>query len=147
MHEEKHPIDIHIGHRVRARRKELKLSQGDLGEAIGVTFQQVQKYERGANRLSGSMIWECARALRVEPGFFFEGFPENFKTEPSQERELREFSGTAAGRALLDAARHLPLGAVEGHTRAMEATVDALAMFDEAPPARAAGFAAGITHA
>lgn len=147
MNDETHPIDIHIGHRLRARRRELKLSQEALGTAIGVSFQQVQKYERGVNRLSGSMIWGAAKALRVEPGYFFEGAPRDFEAEEPQDRSLREFSETPAGRALLTTARLLPVEVVEGHTRSMEATVDALAEFEEPPPARAAGFAAGRAQA
>ena len=53
-----HPIDVHVGLRVRGRRHELGMSQSTLADALGVSFQQVQKYERGANRVSASMLWE-----------------------------------------------------------------------------------------
>ncbi|HMO43605.1 MAG TPA: helix-turn-helix transcriptional regulator, partial [Phenylobacterium sp.] len=56
------PVDRHVGLRIRLRRKELGVSQEKLAEAIGLTFQQVQKYERGANRVSASKLWEIARA-------------------------------------------------------------------------------------
>jgi transcriptional regulator with XRE-family HTH domain len=67
------PIDVHVGLQVRLRRKSLKISQEKLAEALGLTFQQVQKYERGANRISASKLYEIARALRVSIAWFFEG--------------------------------------------------------------------------
>ncbi len=67
------PIDIHVGARVRMRRLLLGMSQDKLGEELGVTFQQVQKYERGANRIGASRLFEIARVLTVPVGFFFEG--------------------------------------------------------------------------
>src|ERR1700734_2336267 len=67
------PIDVHVGLQVRLRRKELKISQEKLAETLGLTFQQVQKYERGANRISASKLYEIARSLRVSIGWFFEG--------------------------------------------------------------------------
>ena len=67
------PIDVHVGLQVRLRRKALKISQEKLAEALGLTFQQVQKYERGANRISASKLYEIARALRVSIAWFFEG--------------------------------------------------------------------------
>lgn len=66
-------VDRHVGERVRARRKQLGLSQDRLGEALGLTFQQVQKYERGTNRISASKLFDAAAALQVEVPFFFEG--------------------------------------------------------------------------
>ncbi len=67
------PIDVHVGLQVRLRRKELKISQEKLAETLGLTFQQVQKYERGANRISASKLYEIARTLKVPIGWFFEG--------------------------------------------------------------------------
>jgi transcriptional regulator with XRE-family HTH domain len=67
------PIDRHVGARVRLRRKMLKMSQETLGEALGVTFQQVQKYERGANRIGASRLFRTAQVLQVPVGYFFEG--------------------------------------------------------------------------
>ncbi|MFN4288333.1 MAG: helix-turn-helix domain-containing protein [Brevundimonas sp.] len=68
-----HPVDAHVGSRVRAQRKILRVSQQKLADELGLTFQQVQKYERGTNRISASKLWEIARALDVEVGFFFSG--------------------------------------------------------------------------
>jgi len=68
-----HPIDAHVGGRLRARRALMGLSQEKLGEAVGLTFQQVQKYERGTNRISASRLWDMSKALGVEIAYFFEG--------------------------------------------------------------------------
>lgn len=67
------PVDVHVGLQVRLRRKALKMSQETLAEALGLTFQQVQKYERGTNRVSASKLYEIARTLQVSIAWFFEG--------------------------------------------------------------------------
>lgn len=67
-----HPIDIHVGSRLRLRRTLLGLSQEKLGEAVGITFQQLQKYERGANRISASRLFHLSQVLDVPVSFFFE---------------------------------------------------------------------------
>lgn len=67
-----HPVDVHVGKRVRARRTLLGMSQEKLGEALGLTFQQVQKYERGANRIGSSRLWEVSQILDVPVSYFFE---------------------------------------------------------------------------
>ena len=69
------PIDKHVGARVRMRRLMVGMSQGKLGEALDVTFQQVQKYEKGANRIGASRLQQLARVLEVPPAFFFDGAP------------------------------------------------------------------------
>lgn len=66
-------IDVLVGNRIRARRYALGISQSELGEAIGVRFQQIQKYETGANRVSASRLWAVAEKLGVEIEYFFEG--------------------------------------------------------------------------
>jgi transcriptional regulator with XRE-family HTH domain len=68
-----HPVDRHVGLRIRMRRKELAISQEKLAEALGLTFQQVQKYERAANRVSASKLYEIARALSTHVSYFYEG--------------------------------------------------------------------------
>lgn len=70
------PIDQHVGLRIRLRRKELGVSQERLADSIGLTFQQVQKYERAANRVSASKLYEMARALQTSVSYFFEGLPD-----------------------------------------------------------------------
>jgi transcriptional regulator with XRE-family HTH domain len=67
------PIDIHVGGRVRMRRMLIGMSQEKLGEQLGLTFQQVQKYEKGANRIGASRLFEISRILGVPVDFFFEG--------------------------------------------------------------------------
>ncbi len=71
------PVDVHVGGRVRLRRTLLGLSQEKLGEAIGLTFQQVQKYERGANRIGASRLYDLSRVLDVPVSFFYEDMPED----------------------------------------------------------------------
>ena len=69
------PVDVHVGSRVRLRRTLLGLSQERLGEAVGLTFQQIQKYERGANRIGASRMYDLAHVLDVPVSFFFEEMP------------------------------------------------------------------------
>ncbi len=69
------PVDVHVGEQVRLRRKLLGMTQTDLGDAIGLTFQQVQKYERGVNRIAASRLCELSRVLDVSIEYFFEGMP------------------------------------------------------------------------
>jgi transcriptional regulator with XRE-family HTH domain len=76
------PVDRHVGLRIRMRRKELGISQERLAEAIGLTFQQVQKYERAANRVSASKLWEMAQALSVPIGYFYEGLGDPTLSDP-----------------------------------------------------------------
>jgi transcriptional regulator with XRE-family HTH domain len=71
-----HPVDLYVGARLRIRRKVLGLSQTQLADALGITFQQVQKYERGANRISASKLYEAARLLQSPVSYFFEGLDE-----------------------------------------------------------------------
>ncbi len=74
-------IDIHVGSRVRLRRVLLGLNQGKLGKAVGVTFQQIQKYERGANRISASRLYAMSRVFDVPVAFFFEDMPPEISGE------------------------------------------------------------------
>ena len=70
------PVDAHVGSRIRMRRKILGVSQEKLAESLGLTFQQVQKYERGANRVSASKLYQIAKALEAPILYFFEGLPD-----------------------------------------------------------------------
>jgi len=81
------PIDKHVGSRVRMRRMMLSMSQEKLGGALGLTFQQVQKYESGANRVSASRLWEIAAVLKMPVGDFF---PADGDQEQPENRLLRE---------------------------------------------------------
>lgn len=84
------PVDIHVGARVRLRRTLLGMSQEKLGEAIGLTFQQVQKYERGANRVGASRLYDLSRVLEVPVSFFFDDMPDEISSKSVHER--REMS-------------------------------------------------------
>ena len=72
-----HPVDVHVGARVRQRRTLLGMSQEKLGAAVGLTFQQIQKYERGANRVGASRLYEFSKVLDVPVSYFFEEMPAN----------------------------------------------------------------------
>jgi transcriptional regulator with XRE-family HTH domain len=99
-----HPIDIHVGARLRLRRTELRMSQEKLAAALELTFQQVQKYERAANRISASRLYQLCRILGVRIGFFYEGLKpahvagpgfaeapaEPFESDPLRHRETTE---------------------------------------------------------
>ncbi|MEA2776431.1 MAG: hypothetical protein QOF90_1837 [Acetobacteraceae bacterium] len=82
------PIDVHVGSRIRLRRTLLGMSQERLGEALGLTFQQVQKYERGVNRVGASRLFDLSRVLDVPISFFFDDMPDslsaNFGGVPSR---------------------------------------------------------------
>jgi transcriptional regulator with XRE-family HTH domain len=69
----KHPVDVHVGKRIRHRRWTLGTTQQQLADRVGIKFQQIQKYETGANRVSASRLWDIAQALEVPVSFFFEG--------------------------------------------------------------------------
>lgn len=70
------PVDVHVGGRIRLRRTLLGMSQERLGDALGLTFQQVQKYERGTNRVGASRLWDLSRVLDVPVSFFYEDMAE-----------------------------------------------------------------------
>ncbi|WP_309087533.1 helix-turn-helix transcriptional regulator [Phenylobacterium sp.] len=96
-----HPVDRHVGLRIRMRRKEIGVSQERLAEALGITFQQVQKYERGANRVSASKLWEIARALKTSVSYFYEGLASE---DPVAHREdAQDFMLTGEGLELMAA--------------------------------------------
>lgn len=76
------PIDVHIGSRLRLCRTILGLSQQKLGNALGLTFQQVQKYERGINRIAASRLFDISRVLNVPINFFFDDMPEGMSDIP-----------------------------------------------------------------
>ncbi|MDR3518663.1 MAG: helix-turn-helix transcriptional regulator [Azospirillaceae bacterium] len=90
------PIDVHVGSRVRLRRTLLGMSQEKLGEAIGLTFQQVQKYERGANRIGASRLFDLSRVLDVPVSFFFDDMSaDGVSNQPIDRPALAEDRGAA----------------------------------------------------
>ncbi|MEM1232978.1 MAG: helix-turn-helix transcriptional regulator [Pseudomonadota bacterium] len=69
----KHPVDVHVGKRIRHRRWMVGMTQQQLAEQVGIKFQQIQKYETGMNRVSASRLWDIAESLKVPVSFFFAG--------------------------------------------------------------------------
>lgn len=96
------PVDTHVGSRVRMRRVELGMSQTTLADAMGVSFQQVQKYEKGTNRMGSSRLQQIANALNVPVTFFFEGAPgqPTINRNTPSSAYVSEFLATADGLAL-----------------------------------------------
>src|ERR1700683_4563334 len=93
------PIDVHVGSRVRLRRTLLGMSQERLGEALGLTFQQVQKYERGVNRVGASRLFDLSRVLDVPISFFFDDMPDSLANSlgPPMSRRPTGFTETPDG--------------------------------------------------
>jgi transcriptional regulator with XRE-family HTH domain len=85
------PVDLHVGARVRMRRKFLGMSQEGLAETIELTFQQVQKYERGSNRISASKLYEISKALKAPVAYFFDGYGQSEAVEGFSESESEQF--------------------------------------------------------
>ncbi|HVQ82312.1 MAG TPA: helix-turn-helix transcriptional regulator [Pseudolabrys sp.] len=99
------PIDKHVGSRVRMRRMMLGMSQEKLGDALGLTFQQVQKYEKGTNRVGASRLQQISEILQVPVSFLFEGGPSGASsaggfTEGSSPTYVSDFLATSEGLAL-----------------------------------------------
>lgn len=97
------PIDLHVGASIRMRRRLLGVSQEKLAEALGLTFQQVQKYERGANRVSASKLYEIARTLQTPVTYFFDGLADAGEIEHGDvlsEQAVSDFLLTSEGMEL-----------------------------------------------
>jgi len=92
-----HPVDAHVGVRMRQRRTLLGMSQTRLGDAVGLTFQQVQKYERGSNRVGSSRLYEFAKALDVPVSYFFDEMPGNVLSGRPMAAKVKK--GTGFGEA------------------------------------------------
>lgn len=88
-----HPVDVHVGKRVRHRRWLIGMTQQQLAEQVGIKFQQIQKYETGANRVSASRLWDIAEALDVPVSFFFEGLEEAHKEETDKQMVPADLMG------------------------------------------------------
>jgi len=126
------PIDVHIGRRLRLARETAGVTQDELGETLGISFQQVQKYEWGRNRLSGARFFDAARLCGVTPNFFFEGMdPEmiesrdallNRRSWPLSDVTLGNIMGEPGTVELVARLRSLPLR----HRRAIEHLIEEL---------------------
>ncbi len=95
-----HPVDVHVGKQLRMQRIVMGLSQEALAKAVGITFQQVQKYERGINRMSASRLFDFSRVLSVPVSYFFEGYessnPSTGAVQPSGEYKYSEITANVA---------------------------------------------------
>ena len=92
------PVDRHVGHRLRQRRSLLGISQERLGEAVGLTFQQIQKYERGSNRIGASRLYQFSCILDVPVSYFFDDMPEDLRTPEGQQAGLSDTTQEAIDR-------------------------------------------------
>jgi transcriptional regulator with XRE-family HTH domain len=103
------PIDVYVGTRVRARRKQLSMSQTILADGLGVSFQQVQKYEKGTNRISAARLARIAEMLQVPVPYFYEGAPDSQRMARhiAQDAAFTEFL-SRQGRLLVNACNKLP---------------------------------------
>jgi transcriptional regulator with XRE-family HTH domain len=102
------PTDSHVGKQVRLRRMALGMSQSHLGDALGLTFQQIQKYEQGTNRVSASRLHRLAEVLKVDLTFFFESEIGQGSGASSNPDYLTEFLVTPEAQALVKAFRKVP---------------------------------------
>jgi transcriptional regulator with XRE-family HTH domain len=111
------PIDVHVGSRVRNRRLELGMSQGNLGSALGLTFQQVQKYEKGTNRLGASRLQHVSSILKVPIAYFFEGTPGQLKAKGNAPSSvyISDFVASTDGLALMKAFTQIKNADVRHH--------------------------------
>lgn len=101
-------IDSHVGAKIRVRRQALRISQEKLGEALGVTFQQVQKYERGSNRVGASRLYGVAQALEVPVSYFFEGLDQVDQLPDDEENVIEDFIRSQDGVAFAIALADVP---------------------------------------
>lgn len=93
------PIDIHVGKRLKARRVGLRISQSDLGKALDVTFQQIQKYENGANRIGASNLYKLAKALNVDVSYFFDGLDDEPNVKSLSDQPAAPFEHDPMGKS------------------------------------------------
>lgn len=91
----KHPVDVHVGQKIRHRRWLTGMTQQQLASACSIKFQQIQKYENGANRVSASRLYEISNALNVPPEYFFEGLNGEVQNAFHQEQAILEDKDTA----------------------------------------------------
>jgi transcriptional regulator with XRE-family HTH domain len=108
------PIDKYFGDRLRARRLMTKLSQAELGEKLGVSFQQIQKYEKGFNRISAAMMVHVAEILDVDIGYFYDEIPKRKRTGEIETPALTKVALAPHGRRLIDAFLRLRTDTLRG---------------------------------
>lgn len=101
----KHPVDVHVGKRIRHRRWMVGMTQQQLGDIVGIKFQQIQKYETGMNRVSASRLWDIAKALQVSISFFFEGLEAEYQQSPEEDAVDRGRGDLLADKEALELVR------------------------------------------
>lgn len=116
------PIDIHVGARLRQRRTLLGMSQGKLGDTVGLTFQQIQKYERGANRIGASRLYDLSRVLDVSIAYFFEEMPHEISND-RYEDVSQSLSSNVSAFEVDDMTRRETLELVRNYYRVSNPTV------------------------
>jgi len=114
------PVDKHVGNRVRMRRLMLHMSQSELGKGLGLTFQQVQKYEKGTNRIGASRLQQMSDILQVPVTFFFTGAPGQLKAakgadEAPSPAYVEEFLASSDGLAICKAFMQIETGKLRRH--------------------------------
>jgi transcriptional regulator with XRE-family HTH domain len=124
------PIDRHVGARVRMRRMMLRMSQEKLGDSLGLTFQQVQKYEKGANRIGASRLQQIAHILQVPVSFFFEGAP----AVPGQHLSAKEAPSPAYVSDFLSSSDGLALAAAFTKIRSSRLRHSIVALVEQIAP-------------
>ena len=117
------PVDRYVRSRIRMRRPRLGLSQEKLARAIGLSFQQVQKYEKGANRIESSRLQQIANVFQVPITFFFEGGPDQAKWQGPSLKCVTDFLGTPGGHALTKAFMQIKNAKVRRHIRNFVKTI------------------------
>jgi len=126
------PVDVHVGRRIRLRRTLLGMSQEKLGKGLGLTFQQVQKYERGTNRVGASRLYQLAKILNVPVAFFFDDMPAEIaggvpsSIEPDQSQEYNPLS-TPETREFVRAYHRIPRRVVRKRVYELVKTIAARA--------------------
>lgn len=103
----RHPVDVHVGTKIRQRRWVLGVTQQKLGEQVGIKFQQIQKYETGMNRVSASRLWDIAGVLEVPIQYFFEGLTREGASAADEENDVVEV-GDRDTAALIRHFRQIP---------------------------------------
>lgn len=91
-----HPVDIHVGRKLKQIRTLRRLSQTDVARKLNLSFQQIQKYEIGSNRVAASRLFELAQILDVEPSYFFEGLHDNSNEAPTRDTGMEIVTALAA---------------------------------------------------
>ncbi|ESZ26124.1 hypothetical protein X733_30145 [Mesorhizobium sp. L2C067A000] len=145
-----HPADQHVGRQIAIVRVQSDVSQAQLARSIGISFQQLQKYENARNRVSASMLYEIASSLSVPAGRFFEGLPGNdeacVEARPLPVDERLDFIASAEGRRLIEGLVNLP-PRVRGRVSSLIAALgEELALLDTKTDSETAGESAPAEH-